>query len=246
MTQLLVSVRSAAEARAALAGGADLIDVKEPTLGSLGAAKPQVWREVIDQIDGQLSVSVALGEISDRGSRFDADSFRGASMVKFGLANMADVANWRTIATARYQQVPPECVRVAVYYVDQSRANCPPLNEVLRWSREISATAVLLDTYVKDGQSLFDFVSARELAQTIAAIHAGDQLAACGGSLAEAHFSAAIEAGADVLAVRGAACAGSRTGEVREERVAALRRSLNSFESEATTRFTSGNASRFA
>lgn len=246
MTQLLISVRSAAEASAALAGGADLIDVKEPKLGSLGAADPQVWREVIDQVDSRLAVSVALGEISDRESSFDADSFRGASMVKFGLANMADIADWQTIATARYQQVPSECARVAVYYVDQTRAKCPSLKEVLRWSREISATAVLLDTYVKDGQSLFDFVSAGELAQTIAAIHDGDQLAACGGSLAEAHFSTAIAAGADVLAVRGAACFGARTGEVRQERVTALKRRLNSFESEAPTRSAWGNASRFA
>lgn len=33
MTRLLVSVRSAEEARDALAGGADLIDLKEPTQG---------------------------------------------------------------------------------------------------------------------------------------------------------------------------------------------------------------------
>ena len=36
MTKLLVSVRDAAEAIDALAGGADLIDVKEPLAGSLG------------------------------------------------------------------------------------------------------------------------------------------------------------------------------------------------------------------
>ena len=35
---LLVSVRSADEAIAALAGGADVIDVKEPNRGALGAA----------------------------------------------------------------------------------------------------------------------------------------------------------------------------------------------------------------
>ena len=38
MTRLLVSVRSAAEAEAALAGGAAVIDVKEPTRGALGRA----------------------------------------------------------------------------------------------------------------------------------------------------------------------------------------------------------------
>ncbi len=42
MTRLLVSVRSAAEAEIALSAGADLIDVKEPSRGSLGAADPAV------------------------------------------------------------------------------------------------------------------------------------------------------------------------------------------------------------
>ena len=37
-TRLLVSVRSAAEAEEALAGGAALIDVKEPANGPLGKA----------------------------------------------------------------------------------------------------------------------------------------------------------------------------------------------------------------
>ena len=42
--RLLVSVRSAAEARAALSGGADIIDAKEPSLGSLGAVGPLALR----------------------------------------------------------------------------------------------------------------------------------------------------------------------------------------------------------
>ena len=37
----LVSVRSPEEALAALEGGADLIDVKEPSRGPLGAADPR-------------------------------------------------------------------------------------------------------------------------------------------------------------------------------------------------------------
>src|SRR4051812_47948913 len=40
--ELLVSVRSAKEVEAALAGGADIIDAKEPSRGSLGAVSPKV------------------------------------------------------------------------------------------------------------------------------------------------------------------------------------------------------------
>ena len=63
MTGLLVSVRSAAEARIALEAGADLIDVKEPRRGALGAADPAVWKDVCRAVAGRVPVSVALGEL---------------------------------------------------------------------------------------------------------------------------------------------------------------------------------------
>ncbi|MEX0885938.1 MAG: (5-formylfuran-3-yl)methyl phosphate synthase, partial [Phycisphaeraceae bacterium] len=43
---LLVSVRNVAEARAAMAGGADVIDIKEPAAGALGAASPTTIQQV--------------------------------------------------------------------------------------------------------------------------------------------------------------------------------------------------------
>ena len=45
--RLLVSVVSAEEARRALAGGADIIDVKDPGEGALGAPAPRVLSEVV-------------------------------------------------------------------------------------------------------------------------------------------------------------------------------------------------------
>ena len=50
MTKLLVSVRSVAEARIALAGGVDLIDVKEPRRGSLGAADAGIIAEIVAHV----------------------------------------------------------------------------------------------------------------------------------------------------------------------------------------------------
>ena len=61
---LLVSVRTAAEVAAALDGGADLIDVKEPAKGPLAPAEAEVVAAVIDAVDGQVPVSAALGEWS--------------------------------------------------------------------------------------------------------------------------------------------------------------------------------------
>lgn len=64
-TQLLVSVRDSAEAAIALDAGADIIDVKEPNLGSLGFAGSETVQAVVDLVDGRCPVSAALGECTD-------------------------------------------------------------------------------------------------------------------------------------------------------------------------------------
>ena len=65
VAKLLVSVRSKVEALAALAGGAAIIDVKEPLNGPLGRAHFAVWHEVRERRPPPSPVSVALGELND-------------------------------------------------------------------------------------------------------------------------------------------------------------------------------------
>ena len=52
MTKLLVSVRDAAEARLAVEAGVDLIDVKEPSAGPLGAAAAETLAEIAAAVAG--------------------------------------------------------------------------------------------------------------------------------------------------------------------------------------------------
>lgn len=68
---LLVSVRNGSEGRAALAGGCDILDIKDPEAGSLGLADVASIREVV-QLAGEVGsrgacvpVSAALGEAVD-------------------------------------------------------------------------------------------------------------------------------------------------------------------------------------
>ena len=65
MAGLLVSVRSADEARAAVDGGASVVDVKEPDRGPLGRASAATWRAVRAAVPPAIPVSVALGELRD-------------------------------------------------------------------------------------------------------------------------------------------------------------------------------------
>src|SRR5207244_12998888 len=79
---LLVSGRSVVEAESALAGGAALIDIKEPAHGSLGRAHDAVIQAVVERVAGRRPVSAALGELLE----FHGPVPHGLTFVKWGLA----------------------------------------------------------------------------------------------------------------------------------------------------------------
>jgi (5-formylfuran-3-yl)methyl phosphate synthase len=61
--KLLVSVTDAREARAAVQGGVDIVDVKNPAEGSLGAPTPGMIARVRDTVPPELPVSAAIGDL---------------------------------------------------------------------------------------------------------------------------------------------------------------------------------------
>ena len=168
MAELLVSVRSADEAQAALEGGAAIIDVKEPALGSLGRASPETIAAVVKQVAGRASVSVALGELGEMGEFTETPeqlclggiSLGGINYVKWGLAESG--AGWQRmlIDTARKLAISnPACLAVAVAYADWQQAPSPSVDAVYAFVREHAWPVFLLDTWKKDGRTLLDWLS---------------------------------------------------------------------------------------
>src|SRR6478736_6242224 len=105
--RLLVSVRSAAEAAAAVTGGADIIDAKEPSRGSLGPVEPTVLRAIAEALPGGTPLSVALGDVNDPAAAgnalvpLEAVPARPAELfVKVGLADIRDPALARAVLGA--------------------------------------------------------------------------------------------------------------------------------------------------
>src|SRR5438093_1517849 len=94
MTGLLVSVRNAVEAETALAGGADIIDVKEPRRGPLGPADPRVWDAIHRALDGRAVTSAALGELLFDPVEQLAPLAIGFRFAKIGLAGCGNQSRW--------------------------------------------------------------------------------------------------------------------------------------------------------
>src|SRR5581483_1329008 len=165
MTGLLVSVRSAVEAQLAFGGGADVVDVKEPSRGSLGAADPSTWKEILDQLGGCVVTSAALGELTDDAVAGLAVQTAGFRFAKVGLSNWNTDSHrrWRAVCDA----IPSAVKLVPVVYADATAAGWPSVLEMMGFAfslaRDANSRLILIDTFLKQGQTLLDLVSVAQL-----------------------------------------------------------------------------------
>jgi uncharacterized protein (UPF0264 family) len=214
MAELLVSVRSVEEAEAALAGGAALIDVKEPSFGPLGRAAPTTVAAVIRAIAGRWPVSAAFGELVEAPR---ALPLLGLTFAKWGLAGCGRQSRWQeelAAAAASLQETTPGCRLVAVAYADWQRAQAPPPDEVCAFACQQGTGAFLLDTWGKDGTTLLDWISPAIVCQFAARCREAGVRVALAGSLGVEQFRLLLAANPDWFAVRGAACCEGRRGDV--------------------------------
>lgn len=217
-TRLLVSVRNADEARTALDGGADIIDIKEPSHGSLGMAETHVIRDVIATVSGRIAVSAALGELSD--FRPVAALPDGLAFAKIGLAHAPH--DWRELVD-RIFRAASNITPIAAAYADHDAAHAPSPEDVLNWAITQHMQGLLIDTFHKDSRCLFDHLSPARLHDLIHHAHAHNIFIALAGSLTPAHIPQALSLAADIIAVRGAACdQNNRTARIEISRVKML------------------------
>jgi uncharacterized protein (UPF0264 family) len=228
--RLLVSVASAAEARLALEGDADIVDVKDPTRGSLGAADASVLREIVDAVGGERPISAALGDAADERSVENAAraaAIHRLAYVKVGFSGIAETARVESLIAAAVRGVRSVSASsgvVAVAYADAARVDSVSPERVIEAAERARAVGVLLDTARKDGGTLFDLMDPVQVRRWVRLAHEAALTVALAGSLTAADLASARSLGADIAGVRGAACEGGRTGHISREKVAALAR----------------------
>jgi len=219
---LLVSVRSVAEAEAAIDGGAAIIDVKEPAAGPLGRADNATITAIVGCVNGRRPVSAAMGELLEASVLPPS----GLTFVKWGLAGCRGL-NWQTLFTAHAQHV--ETTAVLAAYADWQQADAPPLDEVCQFALERGGV-LLIDTYQKQAANhagerpnLLDWITVEALHRLCRRCHLASVAVALAGSLTAQHIELLRAVEPTWFAVRGAACsAGQRDGTIEVERVRRL------------------------
>ncbi len=223
--RLLVSVVSAEEARQALAGGADIVDVKDPGEGALGAPAPRVLSDVVRAVGTRAPVSAALGDLPDlphtAALAACGAALSGADYVKVGLRGVREFDRAVAMMSAVADAVGPQAAVIAVAYADADALDPPALAPV--WLpdlvRRSGIAGALVDTFVKDGRGLYGWLSAAEIADLVARTRSAGGAFAVAGQL---RLGELCRVEADVVGVRSAVCRrGDRTGELDAEMVAA-------------------------
>jgi (5-formylfuran-3-yl)methyl phosphate synthase len=225
--RLLISVASATDAAAALAGGADVIDAKDAQAGALGPVAPAVLRDIRALVAGARPVTAALGDADDEATIECAASTyaaAGATLVKVGFAGVSsgDRAAALTAAAVRGAKAAGSGV-VAVAYADAVRASSPAAATLVDVAARTGAEGLLIDTWDKNGPGLPGLIALSALSALVAEAHSAGLFVALAGKLTADDFPFVRNAGADVAGVRGAACDGGRTGRITADRVRVLR-----------------------
>ena len=227
--RLMISVVSADEAHKAVQGGAEILDIKNPAEGSLGAQYPRVIREIKHLVSGKLEISAAIGDMPNLPGTAALAALGAASCgpdyIKVGLhgsRNENEAAMLLREVRRAVQEF--ETSVIAVGYGDFGRAGTLDPACLPGMVASEGARGLLLDTAIKDGRSLLDFLDSTSLRRLGEQTHAAGLLFGLAGALREEHLAIARDLGADVVGMRTAACRNNlRSGPLDPARVRCLR-----------------------
>ena len=185
--KLLVSVVDDAEARLAVAGGVDVVDVKNPAEGSLGAPAPGVIARVRSVVPAEMPLSAAIGDLPCLPGTAALAALgaarSGAAYAKIGLWGSSTTEEAVAVLRAAQDAVEGDAAIVAVTYADGARVPSRPLppRQLVAAARRAGVAGCLLDTAVKDGRGLLSWLAPDELAELVAEAHdAGLEMALAG------------------------------------------------------------------
>jgi uncharacterized protein (UPF0264 family) len=217
--QLLVSPSSIDEARHS--GAADIIDVKKPSEGSLGANYPWVIREI--KSFAKKPVSAAIGDFDFKPGGASLTAYgaacAGADYIKIGL-KFEGKEKARAVISAVVKAVkdefPEKFVVIAAYSDYQRMGSISPF-DMAPIAADEGADYVMVDTGIKDRQSTFAFMDEDTL-RTFTEMNTKLGLkTALAGALKFEDIDALKRINPDIIGVRGMVCGGDRNATVRED-----------------------------
>ncbi len=229
---LMVSVQNLDEGREAVAGGADIVDVKNLREMMVGSNFPPVIREVRNAFPRPFHVSVTLGVVPNQAGTVAMAVYGaaalGATSVKVGFIESDYETALRILRESRSALEGFDTKLIAATFADSHLYHGIDPTLVVKLGKESKSDGMLIDTLVKDGRNLFDFLGERKLKDLVVEAKEAGMSAALSGTLRVANLHTLVRINPDIVGVRGAVCTrGDREkGAVDATAVAAFRDEL--------------------
>lgn len=210
MTGMLASVTSVEEALLVLQAQVDIIDLKQPAQGALGALDNATVKHIVQTIAGHCPVSATIGDLPMQPelvfNAVSAMAATGVDYVKIGFFPEGD-----SLATvAKLAALTGQHALIAVLFAD-----CRPEFELIGVLKQAGFKGVMLDTMDKQRGSLLQVMGKTTIAEFVSQVKARQLLCGLAGSLRLDDIAALLPYQPDYLGFRGALCAQhKRTGQL--------------------------------
>lgn len=231
LAPLLVSVRDQYEAAAVAGLPFEILDLKEPDRGPLGACSPDVWHACLESNPlraialkssvGQSSVGPSIGQdwsvaLGEQTSAMELVRYvpAGVRFAKAGPAGLPDTRHLFRMWDDLRERLAEGVELVAVAYADWEVAGSPQLEIVVAGAAEQGFKTILIDTFDKHRGSVFKLLGADRIKNVLqTAASSGCEVVLAGG-ITYADASRALSYGCRRIGLRGALCRGPRNGEI--------------------------------
>ncbi|MCS7143834.1 MAG: (5-formylfuran-3-yl)methyl phosphate synthase [Archaeoglobaceae archaeon] len=228
---VLVSPKNVIEALEAIEGGADIIDVKNPSEGSLGANFPWVISEIakIAKEHGK-EVSATTGDMPYKPGTASLAALgaavAGADYVKVGLYGVKNEFEAKEIILGVVKAVKgyDKSKKVVIAgYGDHYKINAISPLKLPEIAAECAADVVMVDTAIKDGSSIFDHMRFENLQDFVSMAKEKGLQCALAGNISWGHLETLKKLSPDIIGVRTIVCEKGRDSQIKRELVRKLK-----------------------
>lgn len=232
--KLLISVINELEALAAIKGGAEIMDVKNPLEGALGANFPEVIKGIRKVVPPIIPVSAAIGDAPDLPGLMSLAALGAAACniqyVKVGLYGVRFIeraANMLLEIKKAVKGYNQDIKIIAVAYGDGFKINAISPHDALIAAVESGIDGCMMDTIIKGEGDLFSAMSVGNINNFLKLCRSHNLISALAGSLRVDHLPLLKELNPDIIGFRGAVCRGDRANGIMDsEAVKAIKESL--------------------
>jgi len=223
MTGMLASVNSVAEALMVLSADVDIIDLKQPALGALGALDIDTVKQIVAGIYGRCPVSATIGDMPMQPdpvfNAVKAMAETGVDYIKIGFFPGDD---WQGTVKKLSALTGQNHALIAVLFADTQ-----PDPGIMSLLKDAGFTGVMLDTMNKQKGSLTQLMAKMEISQFVTQAKARQLLCGLAGSLRLEDIPELMPYQADYLGFRGALCQEhNRVGQLNKQAVIEIKHAI--------------------